>query len=151
MELARRAIEANPNSAMAHERLARAALVGGYPEVCLEQSDKMLSLSPLDPKELTVKGFKAFAYFSLGQYEQSLAARRSVKLPQRLNINFQCIEAMNLLKLGRLKEAEASITQVLAKFPHLSITFIRNGNRNYAEKSITPWLATLRELGVPEG
>ena len=150
LALAWQAVEANPNSAFSRDRLAQIAVAAGHFDLAIEQCNIMLALSPLDPRESLVKGIKGIGYFAKGEYQQSLDTVRSMTFPAGATLNIQCVEPMNLLKLGREEEAKAAIGKVLADYPKLTVALFKRGSGNYAQTLVDPWISTLRELGVPE-
>ncbi len=145
-----KAVEANTNSAHARRRLGHVLLTAGQHEAALEQFDKALSVSLLDPTETMIKGLKAFSHFALGEFDKGLAAVRSVNSPKRMNILVRCVEPLNLFKLGHPEEARSIMAGVRADFPQISIASIYAGIKHHAENIRDPVIATLRELGVPE-
>ena len=100
--------------------------------------------------ETMAKGFKAFAYCILGEYEKSVEAMRSVNSPQRMNINLSYIEALSLHRLGRYEESQHLIALAMTKFPNLTVSNLSKGNRNFAPSMMSPLIEGLREMGVPE-
>ena len=147
---ASKAVEANANSAHGRRRFGHALLCAGQQEAALEQFDKALLVSPLDPAETMIKGLKAFSHFGLGEYDKGLAAVRSANAPKRMNMLVRFVEPLNLFKLGRTEEAREVMATVRADFPAMSIASIYAGIKYHAASIRDPVIATLRELGVPE-
>jgi adenylate cyclase len=150
VEHARKAVSANPYNVLALDRLSQATIMAGLFDECIEHCEEALSRSPFDPRETMIKSVKAMCHYCKGDYERSLSTILSAKQPKQISINFRCVEAMSLAKLGRQEEAQSAVAKVLADFPRLSIAFMKRGNRNYAKTLTDPWFAGLRDLGVPE-
>ena len=150
MALVKKAAAVNPNNAFVHYRAAHAALVSANFDDCIYHSDRVLALSPFDPAEHIVRAFKALALCLKGEFMEAREAYLAINNPKRLNFNQRSVDALILLKLGRVEEARASIAAIKAEFPQLSISHLARGNRNFAPNFVDPILKGLRELGVPE-
>jgi adenylate cyclase len=150
LALAWQAVEANPNNAFSRDRLAQIAVAAGHFDLCIEQCNIMLALSPLDPRESLVKGIKGVAHFLKGEYQNAIDTIQSMTSPKLVSLNLKCVEPMSLFKLGREDEARAAIKKILANYPKLSVAFFQRGSGNYVKTVVDPFVAGLRELGVPE-
>jgi adenylate cyclase len=150
MAQAKKAVAVNPNNAFVQQRAAHTALVSANFDDCLYHSDRVLALSPFDPAEHIVRAFKALALCLKGEFPASRDAYLAINNPKRLNFGQRTVDALILMKLGRMEEARASIAEIKAEFPQLSISIIARGNRNFAPDFVNPVLEGLRELGVPE-
>jgi adenylate cyclase len=147
---AKKAVAVNPNNAFAHQRAAHTALVSANYDDCLYHTDQLLALSPFDPAEHIVRAFQALSYYLKGEFAAARDAYLAINNPKRLNFNQRTLDALILMKLDLMAEARASIAEIKAEFPLLSISIIARGNQNYAPDFFNPILEGLRELGVPE-
>ena len=150
MVLARKAVDANPNNAFAHARLASAALIAGEVDECQRHCDIVLALSPFDSFEAVARSYKAFCLYYKQEYEQALIAFRSASNFNQMNVMHRSIEPLILIKLDRSKEAKASISEIKSDFPLISYSIVLAGVQNTASNMRFIFLEALRELGVSE-
>jgi adenylate cyclase len=120
---ARRGLALSPNSVEMLLLMARIQVFSGDPAGALETLDASMRLDPHYP-EITLQ-FLADAHFSLGQYEQAIAA-----IEQRLARNPQSETAYALLAscyghLGRLEESRQAWARTLQINPDFSIEYRR--------------------------
>lgn len=150
MAQVKKAVTVNPNNAYVHYRAAHTALVSANYDDCLYYSDNVLALSPFDPAEHIVRAFQALSLCLKGEIVAARDVFLTINNPKRLNFSQRTVDALILVKLGRMDEARASIAEIKMEFPQLSISYIARGNRNFAPDFINPIIEGLRELGVPE-
>ena len=150
MAQVKKAVTVNPNNAYVHYRAAHTALVSANYDDCLYYSDNVLALSPFDLAEHIVRAFQALSLCLKGEIVAARDVFLTINNPKRLNFSQRTVDALILVKLGRMDEARASIAEIKMEFPQLSISYIARGNRNFAPDFINPIIEGLRELGVPE-
>lgn len=150
MVLARNAVDANPNNAFAHARMASAALLSGEVDECQRHCDIVLALSPFDPFEAVARSYKAMCLYYKQEYEQALIVFRSANDPKRMNVMHRSIEPLILIKLGQTEAAKVSIATIKTDFPSISYSIAIAGVQNTAPNMRVILLEALRELGVPE-
>jgi adenylate cyclase len=147
----RRAVELNPNFALAHGNMAAALALSGQPDAAIEAVQRSIRMSPRDPFNYTYLHFAAIAYFAAGRYREGIAAEEQV-LRERPNAS----PALRFLgachaSLGEVDKARAAIVQVLRLTPGSSIKRDVYGQVAYARASDRERYAdALRKAGLPE-
>jgi tetratricopeptide (TPR) repeat protein len=109
----RRALALNPNSNVAHRRLARVFVHVGFFDEAIHHADIALTLNPSDAQALNSK---AQAILWQGRDHEALAILQSIPgpvLPELVDANV----AFALLRLGRRPEAEQRLSDALHKHP----------------------------------
>lgn len=147
----RRAVELNPNFALAHGNMAAALALGGQPDAAIEAVRRSIRMSPRDPFNYTYLHFAAIAYFAAGRYHEGIASEEQV-LRERPNVSpaLRFLAACHA-SLGELDEAREAITQVLRLSPGSSIKRDVYGQVAYARASDRERYAdALRKAGLPE-
>ena len=130
MVLARKAVDANPNNAFAHARLASAALIAGEIDECQRHCDMVLELSPFDSFEAVARSYKKYCHYYKQEYEQTLITFKSASNTRKMNLMHRSIEPLILIKLDRSKEARVSITEIKSDFPLVSYSIALSGVQN---------------------
>jgi adenylate cyclase len=82
----RRAVELNPNFALAHGNMAVALALGGQPDAAVEAVHRSICMSPRDPFNYTYLHFAAIAYFAAGRYHEGIASQEQL-LCERPNVS----------------------------------------------------------------
>jgi len=142
----RRAIELNPNFAMAHGYMGAALVFGGSPDTGLEAIDCAMRMSPHDPFNAFWLHCAAAAHFAAERYAEGIAWERKV-LRERPNFAPpRRFLAACLVNLGQLEEARTTIAELLLVQPNSSIK-----RDVYAQSSIQErYVEALRKAGLPE-
>jgi TolB-like protein len=112
------ALVVSPSSALALLTGAVALAYGGEAERAIDYGELALRISPAqDRANHYLHHALSIAYFLTGRYEEAVtAARRAIRSGPDFSIS-HCFLAAPLVKLGRLKEANASASRVLALQP----------------------------------
>ena len=110
-----RALDLNPNSATSHEKYAFYLVRIGQPREALDEIQRSIDLDPVSGSTFHAEGF---VYFFSGQYDQALAAARTVK---GLNID---LPDGNFL-LGDIYAEKGMYAESIA-------AFLKAGNGSYA-------------------
>jgi len=148
----RRALEINPNLAVAEGLLGIIlGLRGDYNEAVLH-ADRAERLSPNDTAYSWSSLARTNVAFGTGQYEQAVdwATRTTEALPE-FPQGWRYLVA-SLAHLGRMEEAGAAKDQLLRVLPHESLGLVRtilavpSRNSDYMERLVDG----LRKAGVPE-
>lgn len=145
------ALDANPNLAYAHYMLGMTYTQSGRAAQALEPLDLAAQLSPLDPNISRFFLMRAAADFWLEQYEDCIAdAERSNTLGNNNWWPFALLPAAHL-RLGQDREAREAVSDLLSRFPGLSIATVALSARHLDQfTGSTRFIEALRELGVPE-
>jgi TolB-like protein/class 3 adenylate cyclase/tetratricopeptide (TPR) repeat protein len=147
----RRAIEQNPNFAMAHGCMGDALAFGGNPDAALEAIDRAMRMSPHDPFNAWYLHAAGVAHFAAERYAEGVACDRKA-LRERPNFAPpRRFLAACLVNLGQLEEARAAVTELLRLQPNSSIKRDAYGYAVYTQSSIQErYVEALRKAGLPE-
>jgi len=146
----RRALEINPNLAVAEGLLGiLLSWRGDYAEAILH-AEKAERLSPNDPAYSWWSLARTSASFGTGQYEQALEwATRTIEALPEFPSGWRYLAAC-FAHLGRMDEAIAAKDQLLRILPHESLELVRtalpSGNADFMERFVDG----MRKAGVPE-
>ena len=100
---ARRAVEINPNFALAHVRLGQVLVFNGQPELAIEPIERGLRLSPFDPQLTVNLNLLALALFQARRYEEAVEQSRSAM--NRAGDRSSLMLAASLAMAGRAEES----------------------------------------------
>jgi adenylate cyclase len=105
----------------------------------------------LDPYHPTMYHFAdAHRYFCMGDYEAALSEARKVNIPGFFwtPINLTAFYA----ELGRDREAQASLEELLRLYPGFTVEKYREEARkwNLSDDRVRRWVSALRKAGLPE-
>jgi tetratricopeptide (TPR) repeat protein len=108
-----RAVQADPNSALVHDRRALVLLAQGRSEEAIAAQIRSLEIEPLS---LSLQHHAAWCFLLAGQYERAAAqSRQLLELDPRYP--FACLWlAASLERLGQYEAAEAAFTQMRPDF-----------------------------------
>jgi adenylate cyclase len=146
----RRAVDLNPNSALALGASALVHCFAGDYETATSHSQRALRLSPFDP--LSFRPLIALAYVHLftGRHkEASEYAARAIQANPGLDVSHTVLVA-SLVELGRLEEArEAASSLLMAMCPMFRIARRRRAGFRDAPR-FEAYLAALSRAGLPD-
>jgi TolB-like protein/cytochrome c-type biogenesis protein CcmH/NrfG len=146
----RRALELNPNFALAEAWLANALSWRGDHEEALVHADKAVRLSPHDPIHSWSGLAKMSAEFGAGHYEQSVEwARKAIEITPEFPAAWRYIAA-GLAHLGELEQAPVAKDRLLAVSPHENLRLVRAALPSLNRDRIDRFVDGLRKAGVPE-
>jgi len=146
-----RAIELNPNFAMAHGWLAGAFALSGQTDAALEAAQRAMRMSPRDPFNATYLFFAGVAHETAERYTDALACLHSA-LRERPNL-FPARRHLAAchVGLGQLDEARRAISELLRLQPNSSIKRDAYGYGALARSGDQErYVAALRKAGLPE-
>ena len=149
-QAARRALQINPNSALAVYAVANSHLGSDRMDEALRMYDRTLLLSPLDPDLPAILTNKAAALIGLGHYETALTIIRSARAQQDVPLHGWIIEVAALCRLDRVDEAHTIVQEIRAAHPDETISRICTRFRAFPQRMLDIASRTLREAGVPE-
>jgi adenylate cyclase len=147
----RRAIEINPNFALAHGFSGGPLAWSGQPDDALEAVDRAIRLSPRDPFNAIFAHHAAVAHFVAESYADGVAWEEQVlrehpNFPSALRYLAACYAG-----LGPVDKARATISKVLVIQPNSSIKRDAHGYASHTCASDQErYVAALRKAGLPE-
>lgn len=143
---AERAITLNPNNPGALADLGADLLYAGD-ERGIALVRKAAALDPLHPTVLN--SLVAYYHFDRAEYEEALAAARTVDAPGFYYT--QLWLAAIYAELGRESEAQSALEELLRLWPGFTTeTLIEHWHRwNMVDDTIPKWVAALRKTGLP--
>jgi TolB-like protein/class 3 adenylate cyclase/Flp pilus assembly protein TadD len=146
-----RALALNPNAA--HAWLMRGLIdaVRNQPEAAIEALERARRLSPFDPYTFICAHVTGFAHLTARRFEQAIEwADRALHEQPRMVPAMRTKVAANA-HLGRLDEARAELSRVLAIDPKLTIAGFRTYAHFEAPEVLELLVTGLRLAGLPEG
>jgi TolB-like protein/Tfp pilus assembly protein PilF len=144
----RRAIDLNPNLANAYGALGQALALSGEYDTAVEQINKAIRLSPRDPFLVYWFGHLGLAAFTEGRYDEAYEwGKKSVQE----NPNFpggHRLMASSCGQLGRTKEAQAALKELLLLMPGMTIDDVRKQVPFKDSTDMERYLDGLRKAGL---
>ncbi len=117
-----RAIEADPNSALAEGCLALTLAFSGDLEEALVAAARAERLSPNDRRSAIWQNARGIAEYGLGRFERALAAGRQVVAGRPDYVSGHRLVAASSARLGDHTTAQASVQAILRLKPKHSVT-----------------------------
>lgn len=149
-ELLSRALQLNPNSAMALTTAAWNEGMLANSGKALEMLQRAERLSPRDPRAWYMASAAALAHFAGGQFEEaSMYARRALSHNPRFTRTLRVLAA-SLAKLGHMGSAAQVMRSLLKIEPHLTVSKLRWRLRHMDEGLLGTFLEGLHLAGLPE-
>jgi TolB-like protein len=143
------AIEANPNEALAWLLRGTLHAFMGEGDVAVENTQRALRLTPLDPHRYYYDSLSATACLAANQYDRALElANRSLRANRNKTSTLRA-KAVAQWQLGHCDAARATAQELLKLEPGLTIRgwLSRSPSADYPIGAT--WAAVFRELGVP--
>jgi len=144
----KRAIDLNPSLANAYGALGQALALAGQYDAAVEQMNKAIRLSPRDPFLVYWFGHLGLAAFTEERYEE--AYEWGKKCVQE-NPNFpggHRVIASSCGHLGRTKEAQAALKELLLLMPGMTIDDVRKQVPFKNPRDMERYLDGLRKAGL---
>lgn len=146
------AIGLNPTLASAHCGLADTLAYEGRYDEALECFRKAIALSPRDPQRWAFLTYGALALIFKGEFQTALQwADQAIEIP---NCQYwtSAHRAVALAGLGRAREAQDTVSRLLAQEPRFSVAFAARKLFYIRQpQQLACYLDGLRRAGVPEG
>jgi TolB-like protein len=150
MEACRRALDLNPNLALAEGFLALGhGWFGDYDEAVLH-ADVAARLSPRDPAQAWWHLARVSAAFVTGRYEEQVEWGRKMTAATPDHPGGWRMLAVGCAYLDRMDEARAAIQQLLRLVPHITVEQVRASGPGVQPQDLDRLLEGLRKAGLPE-
>ncbi|MCP4316036.1 MAG: tetratricopeptide repeat protein [Hyphomicrobiales bacterium] len=145
-----KALELNPNLAMAFGAFGSALALGGESERAIVQLKQAIRLSPHDPMIPTWFAYLAFAEFVSNRYGDAIQwARRAVKQRPDFAGGYRVLAA-SCAHQGELSQARTAVRKLLAAAPHSTLGYVRKLRIFKNQADMDRYLDGLRKAGLPE-
>jgi tetratricopeptide (TPR) repeat protein len=145
-----RALALNPNAA--HARSARGIIhaARNQPEAAIEAIERARRLSPFDPLAFQYAVRIAIAHLAARRFEQAIEWADRALHDQPRMVSAMRVKVAAHAHLGRLDEARAELSRVLAFDPKLTIAGYRDYARFMAPEILELNVTGLRLAGLPK-
>ena len=150
MSSAAKAIELNPNFALAHSHLGAAHALGGNGDAAFEWIDKARRLSPRDIFHEEFDLHASFAHFQIGDYEQGAEFAHRASMPRPEHIFPHLIMACCHGHLGNTVAAHAEIVRVRTIVADFTLATADRVATFVAADDRARFLDGLRMAGLPQ-
>jgi tetratricopeptide (TPR) repeat protein len=145
---ARRAIEVNPNFAMAYSWLGAAYALTGQGEKSFEFIEKARRLSPRDMFREEFDVHTSFAYFQIGDYQKAIEFATKASIPRPDHVYPLLVRATSHAHLGMLENARNDVAKVEQLVPGYSIKVARDSCVFVNNTDIDRFIDGLRKAGL---
>jgi tetratricopeptide (TPR) repeat protein len=146
----RKAIELNPNFALAYGYLSLQLAYAGEVEAAIEAGQKAIRLSPRDPELFHFNTAICTAYFVDERYVEALTWANKV-IAERPGVPAaRRVKAASLAQLDQIKEARRAMDDLLSITPGATATILRNIIYFKRPADFDRYIAALRKAGLPE-
>jgi tetratricopeptide (TPR) repeat protein len=147
-----RALELNPNFAMAQGWLGGALSFAGRPEAALDALGQAMRLSPQDPWNFHNLFCAGVAHYTAEHYGDAVGCAERVVRERPNFYPARRLLAAAYVALGEVDKARGIISELLRAQPNSSIKRDAYGYVIYARGSDQErYVAALRQAGLPEG
>ena len=145
------ALALNPNSAHAWSYRANIHALRNQPEAAIEASERARRLSPFDPLAFHSAGNIAIAHLTARRFEQAIEWADRALHDQPRQIAAMRVKIAANAHLGRLDDARAELSRMLAIDPKLTIAGFRDLAHYLVPEVLELYITGLRLAGLPEG
>ena len=146
-----RALALNPNAAHAWVYRANIHALSNQPEAAIEATERARRLSPFDPLAFVSAGNVAIAHLAARRFEQAIEWADRALHGQPRTVPAMRVKIAANAHLGRLNEARAELSRMLAIDPKLTIAGFRHFAHYLAPELLELYITGLRLAGLPEG
>jgi TolB-like protein/Tfp pilus assembly protein PilF len=145
-----RALALNPNAA--HAWLIRGYIhaVRNQPEAAIEAIERARRLSPFDPYTFICASNTAAAHLAARRFEQAIEWADRALHDQPRALGAMRVKVAANAHLGRLDQARAELSRVLAIYPEQTIAGFREYFHYLAPEFLELYVTGLRLAGLPE-
>jgi TolB-like protein/Tfp pilus assembly protein PilF len=143
------AIDLNPNESLAWLLKGTMHAFRGDGDEAVANTNRALSLSPLDPLRYFYYSLAATAALSAGQHERALTLAQESLRANRTHTSTWRVMAISQVQLGQMEEARASAAELLRLQPGLTVSnyLSRHPSGQYGTGQM--WADAMRQAGVP--
>jgi TolB-like protein/class 3 adenylate cyclase len=145
-----RALALNPNAAHAWMRRGTIHAWRNQPEAAIEALERARRLSPFDPYTFLCALNIAFAHLAARRFEEAIEWADRALHDQPRHVPAMRVKVAALAHLGRLDDARAELSRMLAIGPKLTIAGYREYARFLAPEVLELNVTGLRLAGLPE-
>jgi tetratricopeptide (TPR) repeat protein len=143
------ALQKNPNAGLAW--LGRGTLWAfqGRGREAMEETERALALSPLDPWRYYYDSLRATAALSAREYERAIMLARRSLTANRAHVSTLRVIAIATSELGRMDEARDTVRELRTLDPSLTVSgyLARSPARDF--ETATIWAEALRRAELP--
>jgi len=120
-----RALDLNPNFAIAHGYLAMALALDGRSEKAIAHAEQAIHMSPHDPQNAIFNMSIAVAHYLADRYPEAVAFGRKAIQQRTQFTSGHRIYIASLAQAGQIEEAREALARVKELFPEMSIAWIK--------------------------
>jgi adenylate cyclase len=146
----RKAIELNPNFALAYGYLSLQLAYAGEAEAAIEAGHKAIRLSPRDPELFHFHTAISTAHFVDEHYTEAIMWANKVMAERPESPAWRRVLAASLVQLGQIEEARRAMEGLLSITPGLTATLLRNIVYFKRPEDFDRYIDALRKAGLPE-
>ena len=146
----RRAIDLNPNFALAHGYLSCQLAYAGEAEAAIETGHKAIRLSPRDPELFHFHVGVGTGHFIAERYEEAVTWANKVIADRPETPAGHRLLAASLAQLGRIAEARKALEDLLKITPGLTATLLRNITHFKRPVDFDRYIDAMRKAGLPD-
>ena len=150
IRVAQRAIDLNPNSAEAYAVLGHAQIFCGELEAGMASCHRAERGSPRDSRGTWLYDAMGHGYFFLGDYEKAIEVSKKGLHQDPAQIGGFVTLACVYAQLGRDKEANHYVEELLRLIPRYSLRALRKNPMFVAPDLIEKLIESMRLAGLPE-
>jgi TolB-like protein/class 3 adenylate cyclase len=145
-----RALALNPSAAHAWSARGLIHAHRNQPEAAIEANERARRLSPFDPYAFQYAVRIAIAHLAARRFEQAIEWADRAMHDQPRMVNAMLVKVTANAHLGRLDEARAELSRMLAIYPKQTIAGLREYFHYLAPEMLELCLTGLRLAGLPE-
>jgi adenylate cyclase len=145
-----RALALNPNAAHAWSARGIIYVARNQPDAAIEAIERARRLSPFDPYTFFYAANIALAHLAARRFEQAIEWADHALHGQPRMVAAMRVKVAANAHLGRLDEARAELSRVLAIDPKLTIADFREFAHFMAPELLEFWVTGMRLAGLPE-
>ena len=146
--LLERALALDPNAAWAWSRLGYVESLSNRPERAIEDFERALRLSPLDPMNFNTHAGMAFAHQAAQHYGEAVALYRRALEERPHAVWIYRYLASALSDAGKMAEAKEAFSEMMQNYPGLTVAKFRQAMP--PAPTVDRMVDNLRKLGLPD-
>ena len=144
----RRALELNPNSAVAHGQLGRGLTWAGRSDEAISELELAIRLSPHDPQKPILMGTTALAHYFAGRFAEAIDfATQACELRPDYWSGRRVLCA-SLARAGRVNEARRELATLQKEHHELSVAWVRQNVPGATAELLERYVDGLRAAGL---